>query len=185
MRFIHRSSRREMLRQIAAVSFGGTSAAFAQSTGRASAQQPDLESKNPLNLPPFGADGDAEYTFKEAFSLETALSTLESVGKSLRSFRELTDATKKKQGIPPSDPLPGVEQTGWEMQNLGFWNSVTCLKGTLLKQDYLIRKLEYELAQQEHEGGKISQPLLDRKRKEYERAVATFKAFWSSSAFVD
>ena len=185
MLFIHRSSRREMLKQMAAASCGGASLAFAQSAGRASAQQPDSESKNPLNLPPFGADGDANYTFNKAFSLGMALSTLESVEKSLRSFRELTDATKKNQGIPPSDPLPGVEQTGWGMQNLGFWNWVTCLKGTLLKQDYLIRKFEYELAQLEHEGGKVSQPLLDRKREEYEKAVVTFKAFWSSSAFVD
>ena len=184
MRFGRLSSHRQMLRQAAAVSLWASSEGLAQPP-QSSSQTDAAQSKNPLNLPAMSPDEDVEYTFNQRFSLQTALSAVERVDKSLRSFRELTDRMKKKQGIPPHGSLPGVEQTAWVMQSLGFPNMVTVLKGTLLKQNYLVKEAEFELARERHEHGKVDQTLLEQRRSEYEKAVNDFKEFWNSAGIAD
>ncbi|EOY4516357.1 hypothetical protein ACP51X_003452 [Vibrio vulnificus] len=60
-----------------------------------------------------------------------------------------------------------VDNTSWEMQNIGFPNWTNYIKGTLLKQNLRIAELEREQASTPDEIRK-TQNNLEQARKEYE-----------------
>jgi hypothetical protein len=135
-----------------------------------------------LNLKPIHPDEPADYTYKERFSTRSSLESLDAIQSALDSFRKLTEASA---GKIPKKTLTKIGNTGWEMQNLGFVNHVGTVKGTILKQEYLIKKLTYELAQGKARSGEISQADLSAIRKEYEKAEKQFQDFWNSFDIAD
>ena len=64
-------------------------------------------------------------------------------------------------------------------QAMAFNNSVGALEGTLRKQEYLIAKLEFELAKHQYRDGHITKEQLDEKASAYLKATEDFKAFWN------
>jgi len=103
------------------------------------------------------------YLNNERFSLSQALKGVQSIDNWLKSFRELTKLTSNR--ISPEEKQQ-VGNLDWEMQNLGFYNWVKSVEGTLYKQEYEIRKLEYELALERNISGKVSNAeVLDKERK--------------------
>jgi hypothetical protein len=133
-------------------------------------------------LKPVHPDESADYTFNERLSTKNSLINLAAVKSALVSFRKLTAATA---GKIPKERLAEIGNTGWEIQNLGFVNYVEDIKGTLLKQDYLIKKLRYELAQQKSKSGEITGKDLLEAKGEFEKAEKQFQKFWNSFGIAD
>lgn len=133
-------------------------------------------------LKPVHPDEPTDYTFDKRLSVTSSLDSLAIIKSALDSFRKLTEAAG---GKIPSERLAEIGNTGWEMQNLGFVNHVEAVKGTLLKQDYLIRKVTYELAQRRWKSGEIDQKDLSKAKKEYEQAEKQFLKFWDTFNIVD
>jgi len=135
-----------------------------------------------LNLKPVHPDESAEYTYNERFSSKHALDGLARIKSALDSFRKLTEIAAKKIS---KETLSKIGNTSWETQNLGLVNSVEAVKGTLLKQEYLIKKLTYELAQTKSKSGEINQRDLLEIKREYEKAEKQFQEFWNSFGIAD
>lgn len=148
----------------------------------ASHQANEAEEQNPLNLPSIHPDEPAEYTFNKRLSLQTATSAVANIDAALSSFRVLTEKYRKANGLHKTAEVPF---TSADLQTLGFPNWVALVKGTILKQDYQIKKLELELAQERYEHGEIKKAILDEKSAECEKSSVVLKAFWSSMKIAD
>jgi hypothetical protein len=103
----------------------------------------------------------------ERFTLASALTGVQNINDWLNSFRELTKLTADR--ISPEEKQQ-LGNLGWEMQNIGFYNWVKSVEGTLHKQAYDIRKLEYELALERCAAGKVSQAEAVEKERRYQEA---------------
>jgi hypothetical protein len=103
-------------------------------------------------------DEDVSYTFNTRFSLGNALDRV---------------GLLKRMSLPPGEA------------SMAFSNSIGAVEGTLLKQDYEIKKLDFELARILFRDGEITKEQLDQKEAAYSEAVSTFKAFWESFGISD
>jgi len=130
-----------------------------------------------LDLKPVNPDEDAEYTYNQRFSKENALQRLEQIESALQSFTQLTDVSRK---LISKEELKKIGNTSGEIQSLGFMNWPGAIKGTILKQDYLIAKLRYDLAQKRLKLGEINKGEVLAAQKEYEKAERVFQTYWNS-----
>lgn len=135
-----------------------------------------------LNLTALHPDEDAEYTYHQRFSTQQSLTSLSQISSALDSFRQLTEISADKIS---KAQLEKISHTGWEMQNLGFHNHGQTIQGTLLKQDYLIKKLMYELGQMKSKSGTPDPKELSVLLTEYQAAEKQFQAFWDSFLISD
>lgn len=135
-----------------------------------------------LNLKSPNPDEPAGYTYNQRFSFEHSLKSLATIESSLDSFRKLTETAANKIS---KGKLAKIGNTGWEMQNLGFPNHVGSVKGTILKQEYLIKKLTYDLAQRKFKSGEINKKELLESEREYKKAEKQFQEFWDSFNIAD
>jgi hypothetical protein len=108
------------------------------------------------------------------FSLEDALFALENIRGCLQSFRQLTE---EAQGKIPKAKLKAIGNTDWDMQELGFANNPNILEGTLKKQDYEIKKLQWERVQQGVKEGKTGEKHLQEARRALENSQKVFQEF--------
>jgi hypothetical protein len=135
-----------------------------------------------LDLKAVHPDEPADYTFNERFSAKQSLQSLDSIISDLESFRRLTEAAAGKLS---KKELEKIGNTGWESQNLGFVNQVNSIKGTLLKQEYLIKKLAHELAQRKLKAGESKQKEALEAEREYKKAEKQFQTFWNDFGLAD
>ncbi len=131
---------------------------------------------------PVHPDEPADYTMNERFSVRYSMESLAAIKSSLDSFRKLTAAAAKAM---PKEKLAEIGNTGWDRQNLGFVNHVESVKGTLLKQEYLIKKLTYELAVRKSKSGEVNQKDLLTIKREYEESEKQFQEFWKGFRIAD
>jgi hypothetical protein len=68
---------------------------------------------------------------------------------------------------------------------MALTNAVGAIKGTLMKQNYEIKKLEFELAKWQLREAQITQEVYDQKKANYEKAAADFVAFWDEFGISD
>lgn len=97
---------------------------------------------------------------RPAYDHTIALEHLASITSSLDSYRKMTE-------MVDSQLKEKVDNTSWEMQNIGFPNWTNYIKGTLLKQNLRIAELERGQASTPDETRK-TQNNLEQARKEYE-----------------
>ncbi|HBB31732.1 MAG TPA: hypothetical protein DDZ80_14350 [Cyanobacteria bacterium UBA8803] len=135
-----------------------------------------------LSLSPVHPDEPVDATLNERFSLQNSLDRAQQIREALASFQTLTEKSKPVLGEPA---LTKIGNTDWETQNLGFPNWVGSVEGTLKKQDYQIKKLEFELAQKQYQDGEITKTDLQEKETNYHRAEQDFQAFWNSFKISD
>lgn len=135
-----------------------------------------------LQLKPVHPDEPAEETLNQRFSPENSQNALKQIDGSLQSFRSLTE---KSQATLGKQATAEVSHTDWETQNLGFSNWVGSVEGTLKKQEYQIKKLEFELAQKQYEDKQIPKAVLDQKAATYQTAEQEFQTFWNSFKVTD
>ncbi|MCX5810045.1 MAG: hypothetical protein NTX36_11865 [Proteobacteria bacterium] len=135
-----------------------------------------------LNLRPVHPDEPVGYTYNKRFSFDEAVTSLNTIRLSLESFRLLTEEAKGKIS---GKRLKEIGNTDWETQNLGFKNMPFCIEGALKKQDYLIKRLQHELAKYEIKDGRISEKELLEAKKSFETAEKSFQTFWDNSGIAD
>jgi len=137
-----------------------------------------------LGLKPVGPDDGepVEYTFNQRFSLKNALRSLETINSALMSFEKLT---KESKTFVSEKKLKEIGNTDWETQNLALPNCIGAIEGTLRKQEYLIKRLSYELAQEKATSGEINKKQLRNAQKEKQQAEKSFQTFWDSFGIAD
>lgn len=143
----------------------------------------DPSSVGYLNLTgrhPDGDDGAIE--FARQYGTAPALERLEQMRGFLQSFQNLTQRARGKMAAAD---LRAAGNTSREMQNLGFHNIPLVVEGTLLKQDYQLKQLEYELAQLRRARGELAEPEVERARDAYAAATKRFQVYWDTKRFID
>jgi hypothetical protein len=63
--------------------------------------------------------------------------------------------------------------------------SISSIEVSARRQTYQIKKLEFQLAQEQFKAGKLSQSELDAKAAEYQQAAEEFKVFLNSYRMAD
>ncbi len=135
-----------------------------------------------LKLRPLHRHETAEHSFENRYSLDNALSCVEGIQGSLQSLRQLTE---KAAGKISPEVLKQIGNTDWETQNLGFKNWVNSVEGTLRKQDYLIKQLQYQLAQEKFKQGTGSGKDVKEAQRIYQESENSFQKFWDRSFIAD
>lgn len=135
---------------------------------------------NLSNRHPHGADGPAQ--FATAYALGPALLRLDQMRGFLSSFKQLT---VRARGRITATELNEAGNTGGDMQSIGFHNIPLVVEGTLLKQDYQLKQLEYELAQLRRVRGEVTDQDVERARDAYASATKRFQVFWDTKRPID
>ncbi|MBD1938157.1 hypothetical protein [Microcoleus sp. FACHB-68] len=121
-------------------------------------------------------------TLNQRFTFENSLTRTQQIKEALESFRQLTDTSKAKLG---KSAISQVKNTDPETQTLGFYNWLGSVEGTLIKQNYQLKKLEFELAQKQYQDKEITKPELDIKSDNYRKAEQEFQTFLKTFTIAD
>jgi hypothetical protein len=124
---------------------------------------------------PDGEEGKEE--FDHAYSAQYGIERLHQMQGFLESFRKLTDLSRNK--VSPK-VLREAGNTDGEMQSIGFHNIPLIIEGSILKQNYQLRQVEYRLAQLQSLGGDVTSQELEQKRAAYAEATRNFQDFWDT-----
>jgi hypothetical protein len=139
-----------------------------------------------LNLQPRGTEPDVvepvEYTYNKRFSFEDAIEDINSIRNMLGSFSSLTVESRK---YISKDKLNKIGYTSGEMQMLGFVNAPNAVEGALRKQEYMIKKLRFELAKYQLKEKIIEQDKFNKIEKEYQQEKTSFQEFWDLFQIAD
>ncbi len=136
-----------------------------------------LQARADLDLRPVHRDESADYTYNQRFSLQHALSGLDFIEGALHSFRKLTEVSAGKIS---RETMKEIGNTGWGSQNMGFENMPNSIRGALYKQDYVIKKLTYELGKAKVRAGEQTPEDLANAEKNLKQAEQTFQEFWDA-----
>jgi hypothetical protein len=129
---------------------------------------------------PDAADGPTE--FATEYSVSPALQRLDQLRGFLNSFKRLT---ARARGRLTAADLRAAENTSGEMQSIGFHNIPLVVEGTLLKQEYQLKQVEYELARLRHLRGEGAEQDVERARGAYVEATKRFQVFWDTKRPID
>lgn len=122
-----------------------------------------------------GANPQADTADKaQRFTFSNALTGTDYMQQYLGSFKKLTKLTA---GQLSAEDQQQIGNLGWEVQNLGFHNWTQTVEGTLRKQNYDIQRLEYELAQERFQSGKITKTALTEKERQFQLARQDWEQF--------
>ena len=124
----------------------------------------------------------ADYTYNKRFSFSNAMRRLKQIQGALSSFQKLTEISSGKLD---KKELTNIGNTDWETQNLGFYNWVRSVEGTVMKQDYVIQKLELELSKLRFKEGQLTEKELEKKQETFEQTEKKFQEFWDSFKVMD
>jgi hypothetical protein len=149
--------------------------------------QTDISNPNyaaELDLQPRGIDGGepVEYTFNQRFSFVNAIEGLNGIRDILNSFVRLTEASRN---IIPKERMNKIGNNSGETQMLRFRNLPNAIEGALRKQEYVIKKLSYELAQYQLKSREINQDKFEEIEKEYQQEETSFQEFWNEFQIAD
>jgi len=130
-----------------------------------------------ISLDPIHPDEPFEYTYHTRFSTKNALNSMSQIRLALDSFRKLTEASNGKVS---KKVLEKIGHMDWETQNMGFMNWPGAVEGTIYKNEYIIKKLRYELVSEKVKSGQARKSDLDKAKKELQQSEQAFVAFWNS-----
>jgi hypothetical protein len=169
---------------IVSVGWSGMSGGVLPSQARTQIAVPtDPASVGYLNLTkrhPDAADGPTE--FATGYSPTTALQRLDQLRGFLNSFKQLT---ARARGPLTAADLRAAGNTSAEIQSIGFHNIPLVVEGTLLKQDYQLKQVAYELARLRHFRGEVAEQDVERARVAYAEATKQFQVFWDTKRPTD
>jgi len=136
-----------------------------------------------LDLKPMHPDEPTKYTYNKRFSMKNSLESIQNIESALESFTKLTKATKRKIS---KRKLNKIGNTAWDIQNLGFFNWIVAIRGTLYKQEFLIKKLQYEhLLLERSKLEEIENQKIINAKKDLEIAKSRFLKYWNSTTIAD
>jgi len=134
------------------------------------------------DLKPMHPDEPTKYTYNERFSMKNSLESTQNIESALESFTKLTKATKRKISKRKLDKIGNTE---WDIQNLGFFNWIVAIRGTLYKQEFLIKKLQYEQLLERSKHEEIENQKIINAKKDLEIAKNRFLKYWNSTTIAD
>src|SRR4051812_22390079 len=120
--------------------------------------------------------------FRTSYAAGLAVQRLTQIESFLKSFVRLT---RRASTLMTPDELKSFGNTDGTMQTIGFHNIPLIVEGTLLKQEYRLRQLEYELAQLKHAQGETTAAEVDAARRAYADATKRFQLFWDTKLPTD
>ncbi|MEL6496536.1 MAG: hypothetical protein AAFQ41_15650 [Cyanobacteria bacterium J06623_7] len=147
-----------------------------------SSEIPIPEDLDDLDLPSVHPDVEVVDTYEGQFSTDNAREDVARIEAALYSFHELTLKAELALG---ADAIAKIDNTSLEIQTIAFPNWLNTLTGTLAKQNYQIKKLEYALARKQFNLGEIERTTLESKQAQYIEARSDFQDFWRSLSIVD
>ncbi|MFA6029141.1 MAG: hypothetical protein WC969_04720 [Elusimicrobiota bacterium] len=115
------------------------------------------------------AGGEPVEVTMERFSVGAALKALGTMNTGMERLAKLEKPGKGKDA-----------QAKAIMREREAYDAPRVLKGTLLKQDYLIKKLRYELALEQYKKGELGAERFAVLNTEYQGAETAFKDFWNT-----
>jgi len=115
---------------------------------------------------------DPQRVFNERFSYENALYGIPKVREYLHNYLALMEKYNDYS----------IRNSGGY---IGFFNIPSFLEGALRKQNYLLRKTEYELAQYKYKAGEITAADLATAKTVFETAEKDFQKFWDGFRIED
>ena len=128
---------------------------------------------------PDGYEGPVEFNL---YSSGEALQRLTQIRGILESFRQLE--TRTRNGL--SEPeLKAIGNTAGDMQTIGFHNLPLVIEGTILKQEYQLKQLKFQLTQLRRERAEVTPQELDAARIEYAEATRNLQMFWDTKLPTD
>ena len=136
---------------------------------------------NPIKQP-VHPDEPIDNTLNQRFAFENSLTITQQIKEALESFRQLTDTSKAKLG---QSTLTQIKNTDSETQTLGFYNWINSVEGTLIQQNYQLKKLELELAQKQYQDKEITKDELDSKSANYRKAQQKLQTFLKTFTIAD
>lgn len=119
-----------------------------------------------------------DYTLNRRFSSQNSYFRLEQIRKFVKSMVSLMK--EHPNGIPERELKIKEMSLDFEMVN---WSNA--IEGTIKKQDYLIAKLKFELAQEKHEAGVFDKEVVDTHKQKYIQAKDDFVSFLNSFRIID
>ena len=131
---------------------------------------------------PDAADGATE--FATEYAPGAALQRLDQMRGFVASFKQLTARVRSRSRLSEAE-LRDAGNTSGEMQSIGFHNIPLIVEGTLLKQDYQLKQVVYELAQLRRARGEIAEREVERARGAYADATRRFQLFWDTKRPID
>lgn len=132
----------------------------------------------PLSLPLTHTEL-ASYTLNQSFSSERSHPLPGTISPSWSRDRTTQSTQVSKTSVAATNITP------WDAAPSEFQNWVGSIDGTVKQQTYQIKKLEFQLAQEHHKAGKMTQSDLDEKAANYQRAAQEFKLFLNSYKMAD
>lgn len=144
---------------------------------RSQAMSPMSRSQAVVNFGP--ADEILNYTLTRRTSLDLPGMQLGVVAK-----RSVPSSNIPLERVTPVAPNLAQDLT-LELESLEFQNWHGSLESTLKHQQFQLKKVELELAQQRYAAGAINQTQLAQKQLAYQAAAQEFKQFLNSSTIAD
>ncbi len=136
-----------------------------------------------LDSKPVYADEPAEEkAYSDRLSSDRALRDLERIESALKSFTRLTDASRS---IFTKEKLKERGNTGSDVQTLDFMVWPGIIKGTILRQEYTIKRLQYDLSLKRFKLGEINKEEVSAAQKEYQKAAQKLQTFWNTFGVVN
>jgi hypothetical protein len=129
----------------------------------------------------FGIDPDY-YIVDDYFSARYALTMTDSTKNIFASFRNLTE---KSKSFLTQEELGTIDNTSWEMQYIGFSNIPQIIKGALIRDNYALKKVEFELAIKQYQDKEITYEELTNINSDYIQAREDFQNFLNEFAIAD
>ena len=93
--------------------------------------------------------------------------------------------TARARGTLTATDLRDAGNTSGEIQSIAFHNIPLVVEGTLLKQDYQLKQVEYEVARLRHLRGEVAEQDVERARGAYAEATKRFQLFWDTKRPTD
>ena len=143
---------------------------------------PDRSDIGHLNLRqrhPDGASGPEEFA---EHTVPDALQRLDQIRRYLAAFNRLIELSR---GKVTEAEMTEVSNISNGLEDVGFHNVPLRVEGTLLKQDYQLRQVEYELAQLKRVRGEVTAAEVESARVAYASSTARFQEFWDTKGPTD
>jgi hypothetical protein len=115
---------------------------------------------------------DPQLVFNENFSYENAVNSISKVREYLKNYLALMEKYNDYS----------IRNSGGY---IGFFNIPSFLEGAIHKQNYLLKKTEYELAQYKYKAGEITAADVATAKTAFETAEKDFQKFWDGFRIED
>lgn len=126
-------------------------------------------------LPAHPADEATSCSWRQRLTLKNALDYTREVKSWLTKFDELAETLPEEM---PAEKIKKMNLPKWVTHALEFYNATIVIQGTLLRQNYEIKRLEYELAQERAKHQKDGVSEVNEKKKALAQAEADFMKYW-------